>query len=206
MAVTTKIGKKFLELIDTHFPKKNKLHKLLNRQTVKISYSCTKNIEAIIQTHNAKINNSTKKEKAKKCSCRNKNKCPLDNDCADQKDVIYHAEMEEGDKRKYVGCAQDFKKRFYGHTESFRNEPSKNKTTLSTHIWEQNLAPNPKIKWSILATAPSYSKGNRYCDLCLTEKLFILKNLNDTSYLNKRSELAQRCRHKAKFLLQYCTG
>ena len=206
MTVTTKIGKRFLALLDTHFPKKHKLHKLINRQTVKLSYSCTKNIQTIMQAHNAKVTNPTTKNRIKRCSCRNPDKCPLDNDCAEQKDVIYHAKLEEGDKKQYIGCAQDFKKRYYGHTESFRNEANKAKTTLSNHVWDQNLAPEPKIKWSILAKAPSYQKGNRYCDLCLTEKLHILMNIEDNSYLNKRSELAQKCRHKAKFLLQNSPG
>ena len=40
--------------------------------------------------------------------------------------------------------------------ESSRNEKSKHKTTLSANVWEQGLAPKPKIKWSIIATAPSY--------------------------------------------------
>ena len=115
--------------------------------------------------------------------------------------MIYHAKIEEGVQKEYIGCAQDFKKRYYGHMESFRNEESKHKTTLSANVWEQGLAPEPKIKWSILATAPSYQKGNRYCDLCLTEKLHILKTFNNPNYLNKRSELAQRCRHRAKYLL-----
>ena len=96
------------------------------------------------------------------------------------------------------------KKRYYSHKESFRNEASKNKTTLSAHIWDQNLAPEPRIKWSILQHATSYRKGSRYCDLCLTEKLYIMKNFNNTSYLNKRSELAQRCRHRHKHLLKHC--
>ena len=104
--------------------------------------------------------------------------------------------------KEYIGCAQDFKKRYYGHMESFRNEESKHKTTLSAYVWEQGLAPEPKIKWSILATAPSYRKGSRYCELCLTEKLYILRTINNPSYLNKRSELAQRCRHRAKHLLK----
>ena len=206
MTVTTKIGRKFLSLLDTHFPKKHKLHKLLNRQTVKLSYSCTKNIQGIMQAHNAAIINPTQKVRTKRCNCRNPEKCPLDNDCAEQKDVVYHAQVEEGDRKQYIGCAQDFKKRYYGHKESFRNEANKASTTLSNYIWEQNLAPEPRIKWSILAKAPSYQKGNKYCDLCLTEKLHILKNIEDKSYLNKRSEMAQKCRHKAKYLLQNCPG
>ena len=206
MAVTTNVGKKFLGLIDKHFPKTNKMHKIINRNTVKISYSCTKNIKAILQSHNAKICSPkpSQGQAPKKCSCQKKDKCPLENNCANQKDVIYHAKLEEGDKKEYIGCAQDFKKRYYGHMESFRNEASKNKTTLSAHIWDENLAPEPKIKWTIIANATSYRKGNRYCDLCLTEKLHILRNFQNPSYLNKRSELAQRCRHRAKFRLQHC--
>ena len=203
LAVRTNVGRKFLSLIDKHFPKSSKLRKILNRNTVKISYSCTKNIKAIIQTHNAKIINSDKvSTNLKRCNCQKKDRCPLQNNCCNQKDVIYHAKLEEGEQKEYIGCAQDFKKRYYGHMESFRNEESKHKTTLSTYVWEQGLAPEPKIKWSILTTAPSYRKGSRYCELCLTEKLYILKTFNNPSYLNKRSELAQRCRHRAKHLLR----
>jgi len=70
LAVKTKIGKRFLDLLDTHFPKGHKLHKLLNRQTVKISYCCTKNIRTTIQNHNAKVLNSVEpRTKLKRCSC-----------------------------------------------------------------------------------------------------------------------------------------
>ena len=78
----------------------------------------------------------------------------------------------EGETKKYTGSTTDFKKRFYGHTASFKNKKKKNSTTLSAHIWEANLGPAPKIQWSILAKATSYKRGNRACDLCLTEKLY----------------------------------
>ena len=55
--------------------------------------------------------------------------------------------------------------------------------------------------------------------MCLTEKLHIANNYNDRQYLNRRGEMAQKCRHKSRFLLQppkkggpagrtsrYCTG
>ena len=54
-AVTTDIGKQFLKLVDKHFHKNHPLGRLLNRNTVKISYSCTKNIKSIISSHNAKV-------------------------------------------------------------------------------------------------------------------------------------------------------
>ena len=42
--------------------------------------------------------------------------------------MIYHAKLEEGAQKKYIGCAQDFTKRYYGHIGSFSNEESKHKT------------------------------------------------------------------------------
>ena len=42
------VGKYFLKLIDKHFKHDNLLHKISNRKTLKISYSCTKNIFQII--------------------------------------------------------------------------------------------------------------------------------------------------------------
>ena len=137
------------------------------------------------------------------CLRSRKGKCPMRGDCC-HSDVIYHATVkEEGEEdRKYVGSAKNFKKRYYGHAASFRDSDKKHNTALSTHVWERELNPEPEIEWSILAHAPAYSKGNRNCDLCLTEKLHIARNFSDPAYLNRRSELAQRCRHKPTFLLQ----
>ena len=50
--VATKVGHYFLKLLDKHFPRHHKLHKIFNRNTVKVSYSCTKNIKSIINYHN----------------------------------------------------------------------------------------------------------------------------------------------------------
>ena len=41
----TNFGKEFLRLIDKNFPINNPLHKILNRKTVKISYSCTEDMQ-----------------------------------------------------------------------------------------------------------------------------------------------------------------
>ena len=46
------VGKYFLKLIDKDFKNNNILHKVFNRKTLKISYSCTKNIFEIINDHN----------------------------------------------------------------------------------------------------------------------------------------------------------
>ena len=42
-AVMRNVGYRFLTLVDKHFPKENKLRKIFNRNTIKISYSCMNN-------------------------------------------------------------------------------------------------------------------------------------------------------------------
>ena len=49
------IGKYFLKLIDKHFNQNNILHKILNKKTLKISYSSTKCFFEIINNHNKEI-------------------------------------------------------------------------------------------------------------------------------------------------------
>ena len=131
-----------------------------------------------------------------------KPKCPMKGEF-EKKDVIYHAEVRgRGEVRKYVGSTVNFKKRYYSHTSSFRHESRKHSTALSTHIWDKELGPEPEIEWSVLTHAPVYKLGQRNCDLCLTEKVEIAKTFKDPLYLNKRGEIAQKCRHKRSYLLQ----
>lgn len=49
--VTTRIGRSFLNLIDTQFPKNHTFNKILNRNKIKVSYSCMQNIKTIINDH-----------------------------------------------------------------------------------------------------------------------------------------------------------
>ena len=60
---------------------------------------------------------------------------------------------------------------------------------------------NPlSIYWSILSRASSIKAGGNSCNLCLEEKLQILRNCNSCmSCLNKRSELFTKCVHARKF-------
>ena len=60
---STNIGRTFLNLLDTHFPKDNKLHKIFNRNNVKISYSCMDNMTNIINTHNKLVLKTGEKQK-----------------------------------------------------------------------------------------------------------------------------------------------
>ena len=46
--VKMNIGKNFLNLLVKHFPANNKMHKIFNKNTVKVSYSFMKNMDSII--------------------------------------------------------------------------------------------------------------------------------------------------------------
>ncbi|MCG8430904.1 MAG: hypothetical protein MJA29_07015, partial [Candidatus Omnitrophica bacterium] len=202
-AVTTNIGRRFLSLIDKHFPKENKLHKIINRNTVKISYSCTKNIKSIIQSHNQKLLSQSAeptKTNPQHCNCRDKSKCPLDNHCL-QGPVVYQATVLQGEPKQYIGSTEDFKKRYATHKNTFKDDSKKNSTCLLHYIWSKNLNPNPELKWSVLGKAQAYRPGNRFCDLCLTEKLHIANNANNPMCLNKRWELLLGCRHVTRHRL-----
>ena len=53
--VKTNIGKTFLQLLSKHFPKDHQMHKIFNKNTIKVSYSCMNNISSILSNHNKNI-------------------------------------------------------------------------------------------------------------------------------------------------------
>ena len=78
----------------------------------------------------------------------------------------------------YVGLTGDtFKARYSTHKSSFTHEKYRTATTLSQKIWELKESDiNYTLTWAILKKAHDYKGGGRgQCDLCLTEKLEILK-------------------------------
>lgn len=107
---STNSGYKFLALIDKHFPKDNKLRKIFNRNTIKISYSCMNNAKQIIDNHNKQIlkpytqandtatanPNTTQDKNLKTCNFRQKNTCPLEGNYL-QSSVIYQATVTRND-------------------------------------------------------------------------------------------------------------
>ena len=67
----------FLKLVKQHFPKHHKLNKIFNKNTLKLSYCCMKNMPSIIKHHNVKILSAESNEN-RSCNCRNKECCPLE--------------------------------------------------------------------------------------------------------------------------------
>ena len=80
----TNIGKNFLQLLVKHFPANSKMHKIFNKNTVKVSYSCLKNMDSIITLNS--------RQKSFGCNCRTKDSCPLNDKCLTPI-VIYRADV-----------------------------------------------------------------------------------------------------------------
>ncbi len=207
--VKTNIGKTFLKLIDKHFHKDHKFHKLFNKNNIKVSYSCTDNMGTIISKHNKKVINNTttttNPTSNKTCNCQKKDECPLNNNCLTSS-IIYNAQVttdEDTTGKNYIGLTEGtFKKRYTQHKQSFRNRKYANSTELSKHIWDlKDKNKDYRVQWTIITSATAYSNITKRCDLCLTEKLYIINSNND-SLLNKRSELISKCRHENKFYLK----
>ena len=208
--VKTNIGRKFLGLIDKHFPPNNKISKIFNCNTIKVSYSCMTNTRSIISQHNARILSKRRQIQATQstesnCNCREKANCPLQGNCL-TKSLVYQAEVTVDDgssNMKYIGMTADtFKKRYGNHSKSFRNQRYASETVLSRHVWEFKQQNKPfSIKWSILKRAKACESGGKRCNLCLTEKMCIF-NAEKQNLLNKRTELFAKCRHRVKSLLK----
>ena len=203
-SVRTNIGRRFLQLIDKHFPAGSPLSKIMNRNCVKLSYSTTKNMKRHIDAHNRKVLDEREEpEDVRLCNCRKKEDCPLEGKCL-TKSVVYDAEVETVQaKMTYIGLTErTFKERFNQHQSDFRHEKHRHNTALSKYIHSlKDSNTDYKITWSIHSKAHPYKPGSQCCDLCLQEKLGICLADPKTT-LNSRSEMVSKCQHKRKYLLQ----
>ena len=198
----TNFGKEFLKILDSNFPKHHPLHKILNRKTIKISYSCTSNVAKIMHSHNRKLLASPSTSNSRNCNCRNKAECPVSGKCCIPR-LVYQANISTAsDTAFYIGSTGgEFKTRYNGHKQSFRQEYKRASTALSQYVWSKHLNPTPNITWKFLKSARPYSPGQATCDVCTSEKLHILKASRNKNCLNKRTGLVKVCPHRAKYRL-----
>ena len=113
----------FLELIKKHFPKEQKFHKIFNRNTLKLSYSCMPNIKTKINAHNRHILWNTPSKNAKQCNCQQKENCPMNVACL-KESLVYYASISCNDKnykpKLYKGSWKaSFKKGYSNHKKLF---------------------------------------------------------------------------------------
>ena len=54
------------------------------------------------------------------------------------------------------------------------------------YVWDQGLNPEPNISWRFLKKCSVYETGRRHCDLCLSEKECIIRNMNEQTELHQQ--------------------
>ena len=169
---------KFFTLLSACFPANNKLYKIINKNTIKLSYSCMSNIKQSIANPNKEIlsKEKIKEEQIKLCHWRIGTLCPRQGKCL-QKGVVYQATVIQINTIReeiYIGITEnEFKTRYNQHTSSFRLSHKSSATSLSEHIWKlkQNNADHT-VTWKILEKAQPYSPTTGRCKLCTTEKAY----------------------------------
>ena len=85
----------------------HQLHKLFNRNNVKVSYSSLPNFKKVINGHNKNILNE--QEKPSPCNCRDKTSCPLKGTCQ-HKNLVYSCKVSTPDLKQnhphYIGFTE----------------------------------------------------------------------------------------------------
>lgn len=142
----TNIGKITLQLLSNHFPKNHNMHKICDKNTVKLSYGFTKSIGLMIsgQLENLKSN----------CSIwwmqRKSEKWMSPQWWSPYTKIIYRADVSNDgniDKNFYLGLADTpFKRKYRSHIRSFKHQKYKNSTVFTKYIWQLKLSNNVSIK------------------------------------------------------------
>ena len=180
MNVKTNAGKTFFKLLQKHFPPIHPMYTIFNKNKITISYSCSPNTGSIISLHNKHILNSNNTEYG--CNCNTTSKT---------------------DEHKYYYGISDtpFKERYENHKTYFRYRSDLTASYLSKYYWKLvDKGAAPTINFSIAKLVKGNTVINN-CNLCLSEKTFIIRSLDDVNILNKRSEFTSKCRHINKRLL-----
>ena len=127
-----------LFLLDKHFPPHNKFHKIFNRNTVNISFSCMSNMKTIISSHNHKIANPKTITKMKGCNFTENAKCLLNQNCLINNIICIAVLMSTNpsykEKRCFGTAETTFKVRYSNHQRSFKFLKYKTDIELSNEV------------------------------------------------------------------------
>ena len=122
-----------------HSPSHHKLHKLFNRNNVKISYSFMPNVKLIINEYNKTVLDPATNTSERTCDCINKEKCPLQEKCLTN-NIMYNATLTSNQdnyqhKIYYSIIETKFKQRYAKNIKYFRHEKPQGNTELSNELW-----------------------------------------------------------------------
>ena len=141
-SLITHIGKYFFRLLNKHFPPGHKLHKIFNKKTLKLSYSCMSNLIAKIDGHNKKILENTPLPKTKLSNCLKK-----ENSQSEEPALLkmFYTTLEYVVTTKQIdrSCIKEFAKLFLKNdTQIIKNLSMRKRTRtilnylLNTGSWE----------------------------------------------------------------------
>ena len=115
----------------------DKYHKIFNKNTMKVSYSCMDNMIKIINSHSKYVASKKNQANQNLCNCRNSDNCPLGNKYLTSK-IVCSTERTSNNQQPskvYLGiCKTEFKTRFSNHKKSCRhrqNEKIQNSPSTS---------------------------------------------------------------------------
>ena len=119
--------------------------------------------------------------------------------------LVYRADVTNNqtqEQKFYYGISDiPFKEWYENHKKFFRHKEYSTETDLTKYCWElKDKGAVPIVNFSIAKRVKGKSLINN-CSLCLSEKLFIIRNLDNVNILNKKSEYISKCRHINKRLL-----
>ena len=107
-------------------------------------------------------------------------------------------------KKVYCFSSTTFKERLRNLLQSFKPKSKANSPELSKYIWrfkdKDKDITDFNIKCSIIQRQPSYNSATKRCNICLSEKYFIMIS-SKNSTANKCSKLIANCRHRNKYIL-----
>ena len=126
-SVKTNISINFLHSLLKYFPVNHKMHKIFNKNTVKVNYSCMKNMDSILSGHNLV------------CNCKKKDSCRLQWQIFDTKSNIpsLKFQMKLITKQKfYSGLAEiNFKVCYSNHKRNVKHIKYQYNRELAKYIW-----------------------------------------------------------------------
>ena len=121
-SMKTNLGNEFFKMLKCHFPKCHQMSQIFNKNTIKLSYSCCRNISSNISSNNQIVTNPPPPNYG--CNCRNKSDCPLDNKCLTPR-IVYREIVSVTNKpykKNFRISETPFKDHYRNHTRDFRHK------------------------------------------------------------------------------------
>ena len=189
--VVTKDLRNYLSLLDKHFPQCNKFHKIFNRNTVKVTYSCMPNMKITINSHNHKIINPKTIPKERTCNYVDKVKCPPSQNCLIN-NIFYKAVLTSTNptykEKIYFSIAETtFKLGHWNHQRSFKFLKYKAHTELSNEVWRMKKSEQTPVITPLIQKDATYV----WINFCWTKKRSWYQNA-DTKTSTRIPSMAQR--------------